>query len=543
MKKNLLFIIFIFSTFSFWSCLDDLDVKPLDSQSLTPDQVYSEEGNYIKGLMKIYSVLAMSGQEGSGSSDIEGVDAGNAQLYRAWWNLQQVPTDEAIVSWPDTWVSEMNEMKWSTTKNEAMEGVYHRCMYIVAIANEYLVQTTDEKMTERGISDSFKPTVDEYRKEARFVRALAYYMLMDTFARPPFITEENYSKTPGQLSRADLFNWIEGELKDLVTTLPAARTSYGRADQAVANALLARMYLNAEVYTGTARYTDCITACNAVISAGYSLAPNYADIFKADNDVTSASEIIFPIVYDGAKTQTYGGMKFLISASRAVSEAKLENDGLKDGWSGNRARSSLVKKFAFSNPNYAEDQDAASILDKRGIFFAENRTLEIDRWLKTFETQGWAVYKYSNLKSDGSLGSHSDWPDTDIPLLRLSEIYLTYVEAVKRGGTGGSAATALSYINQLRERGYGNTIGNYSSFNEVTLDNILDERSRELYWEAVRRTDLVRYNYFTTSTYLWPFKGGVKNGTAVAAYRNVYPIPASDMSVNGSLVQNEGYNN
>lgn len=540
--KNKILLLFISSLVTFWSCLDDLNVQPLDKQSQTPDEVYSDEANYIKGLMKIYSVFAMSGQDGAGSSDIEGVDAGNAQLYRAWWNIQQVPTDEAIVSWDNTWVAEINEMKWTTTKNEALEGVYHRCMYIVSITNEYLLQTTDEMMKQRGINDNFMPTVHGYRNEARFVRALAYYMLMDSFGRPPFITEENYSKEPSQISRADLFTWIENELNQLASVLPPARSSYGRGDQGTVYALLARMYLNAKVYTGTERYTDCITACKNVIAGGYTLAPNYANLFKADNDQTSASEIIFPIVYDGSLTQTYGGMRFLISASRGINEINYDTDGVTDGWSGNRSRSSLIKRFEFSNPNYAEEQDAASILDKRGIFFAENRSLEIDRWLKTFDTEGWAVYKFSNVKSNGEAASHREWPDTDIPLFRLAEIYLTYAEAVKRGGTGGSETDALIFINKLRERGYGNTSANYNSFGDISLNDILDERSRELYWEAVRRTDLVRYGYFTTSAYLWPFKGGVKNGTAVESYRNLYPIPASDMLVNSNLEQNEGYN-
>lgn len=541
MKTKALFILTICASLTFGSCINDLDTQPLDPQIETADQVYSVEGNYIRGLMKIYSVLAMSGQEGSGSSDIEGVDAGNAQLYRAWWNLQEVPTDEAIVSWPDAWVLEMNEMKWTSTKNEALEGVYQRCMYIVAIANEYLVQTTDENMSSRGIRGEFMPTVHEFRREARFVRAFAYYMLMDAFGRPPFITEKNYSTSPSQITRTELFDWIESELIDIEKDLQPTGVKYGRVGKGAVNTLLSRMYLNAKVYTGVDRYTDCIKASQAVIDLGYTLAPNYANLFRADNDQTSKSEIIFPIVFDGTSTESFGGIRFLISASRGVGEVSIAKDGVADGWSGNRSRSSLVNKFAFSNPNYPADQDAASILDKRGIFFAENRSLEIDDWSKTFETQGWAVHKYSNLKADNTPGTDRYSPDTDIPLFRLGEVYLNYAEAIKRGGTGGNEAVALGYINDLRKRGYGNDSGRISSFGNVTLDFLLDERARELYWEAVRRTDLIRFNYFTTSSYLWPFKGGVKNGTAVDSYRNLYPIPASDLTVNLSLTQNEGY--
>jgi hypothetical protein len=107
-----------------------------------------------------------------------------------------------------------------------------------------------------------------------------------------------------------------------------------------------------------------------------------------------------------------------------------------------------------------------------------------------------------------------------------------------RGGSGGSTAQALTYVNALRFRAYGNTSGNVST---LTTDFFLDERGRELYWEAHRRTDLIRYGKFTGSTYLWPFKGGVKAGASLPAYRNLYPIPTADLIANPNLVQNTGY--
>jgi hypothetical protein len=117
---------------------------------------------------------------------------------------------------------------------------------------------------------------------------------------------------------------------------------------------------------------------------------------------------------------------------------------------------------------------------------------------------------------------------------------LIYAEAVLRGGSGGSSTQALSYINALRQRAYGNSNGNISSV-DLTLDFILDERARELYWEGKRRTDLIRYERFTTASYLWPWKGGVKDGTAVGSFRNIYPIPSPEINTNPNLVQNSGY--
>ena len=245
------------------ACTNDLDVEPLDPTVSTANRVYGDAANYQKALDKIYSVWALSGQDGAGGSDISDLDAGNTVLFRSWFTLQTQTTDEMKNSWSDPWCLDVNGITWGTTKNEPVEGVYQRCMFIVALVNEYL----------KNIPNA-PEEVDKTRfaAEARFCRALAYYTLLDMFGIPPFITEENYSINPSQLPREELFTWIESELQSIKEVLPAARQGeYGRADQAVVDALLARMYLNAEVYTGTERYTDCIAACNRVIAGGYSL--------------------------------------------------------------------------------------------------------------------------------------------------------------------------------------------------------------------------------------------------------------------------------
>jgi len=125
-------------------------------------------------------------------------------------------------------------------------------------------------------------------------------------------------------------------------------------------------------------------------------------------------------------------------------------------------------------------------------------------------------------------------------LFRLADIYLTYAEAVLRGGTGGDANTALTYINWLRQRAYGDSSGNITGA-DLNLNFILDERGRELYWEGTRRTDLIRYGLFTSGNYLWPFKGGVEAGTGVDDKYNLFPISATDMVANPNLKQNPGY--
>ena len=516
------------------ACTNDLDVEPLDPTVSTANRVYSDAANYQKALDKIYSVWALSGQDGAGGSDISDLDAGNTVLFRSWFTLQTQTTDEMKNSWSDPWCLDVNGITWGTTKNEPVEGVYQRCMFIVALANEYL----------KNIPNA-PEEVDKTRfaAEARFCRALAYYTLLDMFGIPPFITEENYSINPSQLPREELFAWIESELQSIKEELPAARQgTYGRADQAVVDALLARMYLNAEVYTGTDRYTDCIAACNRVIAGGYSLAEDYAELFMADNGQNAAAncEIIFPVIFDGNTTQSYG-MAAVILGSRSSSDFADVPAGIAGGWDGFRATPELVQRFDYqdnANPK------ANEILDKRGIFYDKNRSLDITTSVTgTFTTEGWSVYKYTNMRSDGQPGSNTTFPDTDFPMFRLADIYLMYAEAVARGGQGGSMATAVQYINALRQRAYGDTFHgiNEAWLRENNFRNILDERQRELYWEGTRRTDLIRYGLFTSGNYLWTFKGGVLGGVGVNIRYNVFPIPTTDLSVNGNLKQNEGY--
>lgn len=526
---------------TFTGCVNDLDVFPLDPDVVTSNVAYDSPESYTMALNKIYSVWALSGQADAGSSDISGLDPGNTVLLRCWFTLQTNPTDECKNAWPDAWVSTMNSITWGTAQVESIEGAYQRCMYIVALVNDFM----------KNIGNApAEINKEQYAAEARFCRALAYYALMDLFACPPFITEDNYSLAPSQLSRVDLFNWIESELTAIYDALPA-NPEYGHAGKYAVDALLSRMYLNAEVYTGTQRYTDCITRCKNVIAAGYSLADNYAELFMADNgeNPNASKEIIFPVTADGETTQSYG-IGAIILGTRASSQGT--ESGISGGWAGFRGTGNLVRVFEFGSDDEST-WNADNILDKRGIFYSTGKSIDIKQSVSTFDTQGWSVFKFTNLKSDGTAGKNLTFPDTDFPLFRLGEIYLNYAEAVARGGQGGDAATAVGYINALRKRGYGDDAHNVSeswltsnvplagSNVSVQYGNLLNERMREMYFEATRRIDLIRYGLFTSSSYTWVDKGGVATGVGVDNHYVLYPIPTTDLSVNGSLVQNPGY--
>ena len=513
------------------SCVKDLDRLP--TYDVTTASVYTNAANYKQVLAKLYAVLAVSGQQGpSGKPDIQGIDEGFSNYLRQYWMIQELTTDEAVIAWNDGSVQDYHNMNWSSG-NEYIAAMYNRIYYLISQCNEYVRQSSDASLTERGFSADNLTAIKTYRAEARFLRAMAYLHALDLFGgNVPFVTEADApgSFLPKQTNNKDLFNYIESELKAIEPDLAAPRAAeYGRADKAAAWTLLARLYLNAQVYTGTARWTDAVTYSSKVIQSGaYTLEPSYANLFVADNN--NSKEIILPVAYDGLRTQTYGGMVFLVHAA-VGGNMNPDNFGINGGWGGNRTTKGLVNQFS----------DPSGKTDTRAMFYTNGQNLEINTVVNTF-TDGYAITKFKNLSSKGVKGSDpsGNYVDTDFPLFRLADVYLMYAEAVLRGGTGGDAATALGYINQLRQRAYQGTTGNITA-SALTLDFILSERARELYWEGYRRTDLIRFGKFTDASYLWPFKGGVKEGRGVESFRNIFPLPAADLVANPNLKQNPGY--
>lgn len=506
------------------SCKKQLNQKPLFG--LNAEVVYGDPENYIQVLAKLYSGLSMTGLQGpAGKGDIAGIDEGFSAYVRVLFNLQELPTDEAVCGWNDPGIPELNKMTWSP-ETSWIKGMYYRIYYQITLCNEFIRESSEEKMDERQFSDADKQTIRVYRNEARFLRALSYYHALDLYGNVPFVTEEDKvgAYQPPMISRADLFNYIETELKDIEAgMLNPTAAPYGRASSTAAKFLLAKLYLNAQVYAGVNRYAECADYCSQIINSNaYQLDDNYTDLFRADNH--TSPEIIFPVVYDGLYAQTWGGTTFLVCASLGGSMVAADY-GVNGKWSGLRATAPFVDKF----PDTTQDS--------RFQFYTNGQTKEITS-LSTF-TQGYALPKFQNKTSTGSSASNngtSAFVDIDFPMFRLADVYLMYAEAAMRGA--GDQGTALNYVNLLRERAYGNSTFNFAS---LTLNDILDERARELHWECTRRTDLIRFNLFTGGDYLWPFKGGAIAGTSVSDHLNLYPIPTSDLALNLNLEQNPGY--
>ena len=510
------------------SCLKDLDTVPIDDDEATSAQVFDDPDSYKQILARLYSGLAVSGQQGpSGNPDISGIDEGFSQYLRGYWYHQELTTYEAVIGWNDQTIKDFHYQQWGSS-DVFIAAMYYRIFYQITACNEYIRETTDGKLDDRGVSGALREEVEYFRAEARFLRALSYWHALDLFGNVPFVTEDDAIGAffPAQINRADLFAYIESELLEIENLLKGARENeYARADQAAAWMLLAKLYLNAEVYTGVAKYTECLTYCNKVIAAGYSLEPEYQHLFLADN--AYLNEVIFPITFDGMMTQTWGGTTFIIHAA-VGGEMSPGDFGIDGGWGGTRTTSALVAKFS----------DVTGSTDKRAMFFTQGQELEIVD-ISNF-VEGYAITKFKNVKRNGGPGSHLTHTDTDFPMFRLADAYLMYAEAVLRGGTGGDAGTALNYINELRERAYGDASGNVAA-GSLTLEFVLDERARELYWECHRRTDLIRYGLLTGDQYLWQWKGNSKDGRGTESKYNLFPIPASDIGANPNLQQNTGY--
>ncbi|GGE61516.1 putative outer membrane starch-binding protein [Pedobacter psychrotolerans] len=506
---------------------EDLNLKP--TNDVTADDVYATPAGYKNSLVKLYATYALTSPSGSDNSDVGGLNAGFADFFRLFWTSQELTTDEAICAWGDVGIPELN-YSIPSNDNQFLRGLYSRSLLQITFCNEFLRESTPEKLASRNITGADATAITRYRAEARFLRAFQYWVLLDAFGNPPFVTEDdNIGKVaPKQIQRAALFSYVESELKAIEGDLADARTNdYGRADKGADWALLARLYLNAQVYTGTAKYTEAITYSSKVIASSYFLKDNYMDLFKADNDKNN-TENILTINYDGVNGTNYGGTTFLINAAINADMLPATYGVPNGGWSGNRTRQNLPALFP----------DVNGTADKRGVFFGTKNTIDD---VGTF-TDGLRVTKFKNVTSGGTTPASLNgvFSSMDFALFRLAEQYLIYGEAVARGGSGGSAAQALTYVNALRFRAYGNTSGNVSAA-ALTTDFYLDERGRELYWEGHRRTDLVRFGKYAGSTYLWPYKGGVKAGASIPAYRNIFALPTADLIANPNLVQNTGY--
>ena len=510
------------------SCVNDLDVTPIDPNTVLPEDVLDSQEAFSQLLAKCYQGLCSSSSYGQdGAPDIDGVDGGYGQYMRAIVNLQELTTDVMTCCWNDGTLFDLHNLCW-TPANEFVFSMYMRIFFQISQCNEFIRRSKNT-----NISDYEKK--DNYIAEARALRLLSYYHAIDMFGNVPFPTENESvgSAAPRQISRAELFDWMVGEANDLINgkdLADAGKAEYGHADKGMVEMILAKLYLNAEVWKGTAMYKECADVCELIIAA-YPLQEEYSHLFCADNNLcvknadNAKGEIIFVAPQDGIQLCSYGSTNFLIFASTWSVTGKPEKTmdvakvGISSGWSGLSLTGTFTSKF---------DEK-----DKRAMFWKDGYEQYIDQ-LRDGDgaSEGWKSLKFSNINHDGTSAQAQGFVDTDFPIFRSADAYLMYAECAARSAV--DYAKGQKYLNDVRSRAGMGAL-------TLNLDNVLDERARELYLEGFRRQDLIRFGRFTSGDYLWEFKGGDAAGKGVDEKYNLFSIPSDDLNANGNLVQNPGY--
>jgi hypothetical protein len=509
--------------------------------TVTSANIWSDANSYQAYMAKMYGALVLTGQRGpDGSPDLAQIDEGTSEFLRLSWYMQELPTDEAVIGWGDPGVPELNKWQWASN-NTITVAMYYRVYYLAVLANEFLRQTTAAALASRNnVTPALRTTIQQYRAEARFLRAFAYWAGIDFFGGIPLVTEADPigGPPPKQVTRDSMYRYIVSELVAAKDSLPAKSAStYGRATPMAAHMLLANLYLNAKVYTGTANDAGALTEAQTVIaSAQYSLNTVFRNNFTADNNLSP--EFIFALLQDGSRTQTWGGMTFLVHAG-CGGNMKASDFGMDYCWGGYRIKQQARRLFG-TDPrgSFIYDSAAARVAgdtNTSGVANVKDSVISIGNF-----AHGAAAPKFTNKTSTGSGGSQLTMIDADFPVFRLAEAYLIYAEAAVRTNT--NLATAMGYFNLLRERAYGNTTADLTSTAQMTLDTILAERGRELLFEGKRRTDLVRFGYFAgAGDRLWAWKGNQPGGVTMSANYNLYAIPANELALNPNITQNPGF--
>lgn len=550
------------------SCVQNLDTKPIDPNSST-------SFNQDRMFTKCYSCMAVIGQSSpKEDSDVEDIDAGTSGFYRTIWYCNELTTDEAWWIWDDAESKQLCQTNWNGT-NTMIRAIYTRLNLDIKYCNHYLTYASKE-------TEEDKNRV----AEVRWIRALHYFYLMDMYLYAPLITEES-SEFPHFVPRHELYKWLVNELEELVVALPAQRVSKYRVGKAAAQLLLARIYLNADVYNkynpdwnhnnpypdvqkyaGKNIWEIAEIAAAEVISTNpqHGLLTNkivtdsnfvysaYQQLFMGDNHRDEVmKESLFQIYQDGLYAQSYATSMMLIGANR---NPGMNAWGIEAEWHSMRTSPTLVDKFLspmgidqttamgmvydeFKMPNVLHDDRAILCSDGLNTGYTFNLKGEQDLGNTSYLFDCWAGLKFTGVYSTADLPELSprqskDWPDTDIPMLRLSEAYMIQAEARFRKGDNSGALDIIN--NVIRAR------ANADPLPVLTESTLLDEWSREFWYEGRRRIDLVRFGRFfgpdaDTHNYHWEGRMGKNDGrqffeAGTPEYMNWFPIPSEDKRSN-----------
>lgn len=441
------------------------------------------------------------------------------------FEIQEVTSDEIVVPTrgPD-WFDEgawqnLARHSWTPLNPGQSNGAWSFCYSGIANVNLNLV----------NLKDATTPGKETTIAELRAIRAFYYYLLADLFGNVPLITEDSPAGSPEQNTRAQIFTFVESELKAVIPNLTNAVSgaTYGKFTRGAANALLAKLYLNAGVYTGTPRWADALAATDAVINSGlYSLVPNFFDNFAVQNDRNGSNkEVIMSIPYDKVLA---GGMNFQMRILHYAQQGVFQLPS--SPWNGFCSYADFYNSFANGDARKAmwlvgpqQGVDGKTIIYQDAVDGQTrelNYTPQINALERALQNQGVRPAKFQI-----QVNNNVNDQDNDFPLFRYSDVLLMKAEALLRLGRAGEA---LPLVNQVRTRASLPAL----TAAQLTLDELLAERGRELVFEGWRRSDQIRFGAFNKP---WQFK------PQSAATYNLMPIPAQQLSANSKLKQNPGY--
>lgn len=501
---------------------------PVESE-LTPETFPKTESQFILASGAAYSKLRES-------------------FCTSYWQMQTLSTDEAILptrgsNWYDGGrYQQLHYHNW-TPDNPLVAGTWSWGFGIISTCNQVLSLFDKSPDTDAKLNIA---------AEVRTLRAMACFFMMDLYGNIPISTIFGDSTLPTTKSRTEVFSFIEKEIKEVLPRLNAntGTATYGRPTKYTAYALLAKMYLNSFTYTEIDRYTDAVGACDSIILSGkFSLADDYAGMFRADNG-PATKEFIFAIPYDQAQAtgqrftwyglhyalQTKYGLAYRISGPLSTlpeyyaANFNMPNDVRNNIWlrgkqydaSGNPVLISTTKKGL--DATYAGTDGSAPV----------SYQLEFTDAVTLVNKDNFDVGS-DVLASAKGIRNNKYYPDpsattrdasNDVPVFRYADIILMKAEAILRGGASTDGQTALSLVNQLRSK------RSATPLNSLTADDLLSERARELNWECWRRNDLIRFGKYENS---WGYK--TDNDTR----KRLYPVPSAERILNPNLGQNPGY--
>lgn len=529
---------------------------------LTPETFPKTEAQYNAVMGPIYTTL-----RGAYTTDI--------------FFLQSQSTDEsALLTYGADWVDgnrylDLHRHTW-TKDHPNVGGLWGFWSNLIGMSNQTLFIV--------GQSDP-GAVKNTSLAELRTMRAFFYFNMMDLFGGVPLDTLYGSTELKPKATRNEVFNFVEAELKNAIPFLKSASGSvtYGKPTKYMAYALLAKMYLNAPIYIGSAKNNECIAACDSVMNAGggsqYALEPraSYFNMFSPANG-PNFKEFIYAIPFDPSTSNGYMffarydlnrnlGIKYRYSGSTPGSYSFSQiilNSTSGNGLTNNKPSGPRCTTDEF----YAHFNDANDIRNNQWItglqywpdgspMMVSTTNLGYNQFYTGAAPAGALTYhlNISPLGNVSRLGATSfdvgrdelAWntgyrnnkflPDpnsitrnqsNDFPVLRLSDVVLMKAEAILRGGTATAGHTALSLVNSVRA-----VRTTSAAWTAVTLDDLYAERSREMCWESWHRNDMIRFGKFENTYGL--------GKTNAETYRRIFPIPTSAIATNSKLVQNTGY--